>query len=172
MNTKHEYTTTEPVLGLESKVKYFYDSNFGVSMLVNNSSNIESKILGFPNDNNTSVARITYVGIGIPFFYVWGDKGLGKNGMAFRFGTGPQVVYFNPINLNSGEKSETLSGLYNGISFLFSFFLDQFMLEYSTASMIVPFNKFETKYKETGTMRPAKLRVRLNSATIAYQYFF
>ena len=117
----NSYRIESPNVWYETSPFYFGDSRWGATLYFNPFKYREIKILNFPKKDETAKIRFTARYIGIPIFYTFGSKELGKDGISFRIGWGPAGVYYDPIEINSGGKKLVKKIYKDGTSFLLSF---------------------------------------------------
>ena len=159
----------EPNLSLE--LTFGEPSNFGLALFINLNSNMDTLLYDYPKNNVKSIVTSTTRSIGIPIYFVLGDKNLGANGdWSLRLGIGPGLIYFNPLIIETDDgQSETLNEAHACTYIQISWDWSWFSLSYDMFQ-----NYKETVFKniKNNSGEPAKMRISYNSYKYSYAYYF
>ncbi len=95
-------------------------TGWGLMFLLKPSNQNKTKLINFPNDNETAELSHDLRFVGIPITYTWGDPELGKNGgWAIRLGLGPAIQYYDPLIIKTNNKKIIKRGTEGGGGYFF-----------------------------------------------------
>ena len=132
---------------------------------------METLLYDYPKNNVKSIVKSTSRNIGIPIFFVLGDKNLGANGdWSLRLGIGPGLIYFNPLIIETDDgQSEKLNEAQTCTYVQIAWDWSWFSLSYDMFQ-----NYKETVFNniKNNSGEPAKMRISYYSYKYSYAYYF
>ena len=132
-----------------------------------------TKLVNYPNDNESIIIDQDIRFIGIPIMYTWGDPELGQNGnMAIRFGCGPSLLYYDPLIIETKDETITKMGFEEDLLADFLFFSwdwGSFSFIYQQLLTGAGFKVDEIKDNRG---EPIKITTSWNSGTLNYSWYF
>ena len=132
-----------------------------------------TKLVNYPNDNESIIIDQDIRFIGIPIMYTWGDPELGKNGnWAIRFGWGPSFMYYDPLIIETKDETITKRGFEEGLGLGFLFFSWDWVGFSFIYQQLLQGNGIEVDEIKNNNGEPIKISSSWNSMSLNYSWYF
>jgi len=148
-------------------------TGWGLMFVLKPTNKNRTKLVNYPNDNESIIIDKDIRFIGIPIMYTWGDPELGKNGnMAIRFGWGPSLLYYDPLIIETKDETITKRGFEEGFGLGYLFFSwdwGGFALIYQ---QLLQGNGIKVDEIKNNNGEPIKISSSWNSMSLNYSWYF
>ena len=146
-------------------------TGWGLMLIINATNKNRIKFVNFPNDNESAIIEHDIRFIGVPIIYTWGDPELGKNGgWAIRAGVGAMNFFYDPLIIETKDKTVTKRGSDDASNFLF------FSWDWNKLSLIyqqlLPGRGIQIDEIKNNKGEPIKISTMWTSASINYSWYF
>ena len=166
----------EPSLELEIDLTDFQQKGgWGINFIADLNNKNEIILIDYPNDNETSTLSWNARFAGLSLLYTWGDPSLGKDGnWAIRVGGGPSFIYYDPIILQTKEKTVSHRGTANRLFLYFSWDWNNFSLIHKDYLPLSGDSSYYSYFEEIKDSKNRDLRFALkwHQTSINFSIYF